>query len=150
MHVLAGPGWSPGDATAAGEGASACRCAGGLCWLGLPACRACVCVCVRAHACVYVSLRKHLVARACRLPGRSYLLCHSPSLTQCPSWYQSRKEPQVSWPLRGAEASLQGAGGAQLTAESTVQCPPGPTPAALTVRGVPRDLHGVGMRGFQS
>lgn len=109
-----------------------------------------VCVCVRAHACVYVSLRKHLVARACRLPGRSYLLCHSPSLTQCPSWYQSRKEPQVSWPLRGAEASLQGAGGAQLTAESTVQCPPGPTPAALTVRGVPRDLHGVGMRGFQS
>ena len=109
-----------------------------------------VCVCVRAHACVYVILRKHLVARACRLPGRSYLLCHSPSLTQCPSWYQSRKEPQVSWPLRGAEASLRGAGGAQLTAESTVQCPPGPTPAALTVRGVPRDLHGVGMRGFQS
>ena len=73
-----------------------------------PAGHVCVCVCVRAHAhaCVYVSLRKHLVARACRLPGRSYLLCHIPSLTQCPSWYQSRKEPQVSWPLRGAEVSL--------------------------------------------
>ena len=39
-------GQSPGDASVAGEGASACRCTGGLCLLGLPACRVCVCVCV--------------------------------------------------------------------------------------------------------
>ena len=109
----------------------------------------CVCVCVQGVCVrVCVSLRKHLWARACSLPGRSYLLCHIPSLTRCPSWYQSGNEPQVSWPLRGAEASLRGASCAQLTAESTAQCPPGPTPAALTVRGVSRDLHWVGMRGI--
>lgn len=88
-HGSAGPGRSPGDTNVTGEGASACRCTGGPCSLSLPACRACVCV----------SLRKHLVPRGCRLPGRSHLLCCIPNLTQCPSWYQRGKEPQGSRPL---------------------------------------------------